>query len=85
MPRIAKRTTAREHIDRIGKRIVKKFHPQQIILFGSHARRGRPGQRRGLPKNWKIGVNSSFAWADRLVSALWADGGGIRIMEGSGS
>ena len=39
MPRIAKRTsTVQAHIDRLVQRIVKKFHPEQIILFGSHAR-----------------------------------------------
>ena len=38
MPRIAKRTTARADIDRMVKRIVAKFRPQQVILFGSHAR-----------------------------------------------
>jgi predicted nucleotidyltransferase len=38
MPRRAKKMTARTHIDRMVKRIVKKFHPQQVILFGSHAR-----------------------------------------------
>ena len=26
------------HIDRLVKRIVAKFHPEQVILFGSHAR-----------------------------------------------
>ena len=39
MPRIAKRTsTVQAHIDRLVQRIVKKFHPERIILFGSHAR-----------------------------------------------
>jgi uncharacterized protein len=38
MPRIAKRTTTQAQLDRMVKRIVKKFHPEQIILFGSHAR-----------------------------------------------
>lgn len=38
MPRHAKRTAARAHIDRMVKRIVKKFHPERVILFGSHAR-----------------------------------------------
>jgi len=38
MPRMATRTTAQAHIDRLVKRIVRKFRPQQIILFGSHAR-----------------------------------------------
>ena len=38
MPRNAKTTAARAHIDRMVKRIVKKFHPKRVILFGSHAR-----------------------------------------------
>lgn len=38
MPRITKSTTARADIDRMVKRIVAKFRPQQVILFGSHAR-----------------------------------------------
>lgn len=37
MPRSAKRTTVRATIDRMVKRIVAKFQPQQVILFGSHA------------------------------------------------
>ena len=38
MPRSAKRTTTQAHIDRMVKRIVKRFQPEQVILFGSHAR-----------------------------------------------
>ena len=38
MPRITRRTTAQAHIDRLVERIVRKFHPEQVILFGSHAR-----------------------------------------------
>ena len=38
MPTILKRRTVQEQIDRMVKRIVRKFHPEQIILFGSHAR-----------------------------------------------
>lgn len=38
MPRSTKKTTARADIDRMVKRIVAKFHPEQVILFGSHAR-----------------------------------------------
>src|SRR5713226_1275056 len=38
MPRIARSRTAATYIARMAKRIAKKFHPQQIILFGSHAR-----------------------------------------------
>jgi predicted nucleotidyltransferase len=34
----AKRLTKQEYIDRLVKRIVKRFHPEQIILFGSQAR-----------------------------------------------
>jgi uncharacterized protein len=30
--------TVSEQIDRMVKRIVRKFHPEKIILFGSHAR-----------------------------------------------
>jgi uncharacterized protein len=38
MPRSVKRTTVRATINRMVKRIVAKFQPQQVILFGSHAR-----------------------------------------------
>jgi predicted nucleotidyltransferase len=38
MPRTATSTAAQAQIDRMVKRIVKKFHPQRVILFGSHAR-----------------------------------------------
>jgi predicted nucleotidyltransferase len=38
MARAAKKLTARECIDRLVKRIVTKFHPEKIILFGSQAR-----------------------------------------------
>src|SRR5437868_12809043 len=38
MPRITKRTTPQALIRRMVQRIVKRFHPEQIILFGSHAR-----------------------------------------------
>src|SRR5713226_2533073 len=38
MFRNAKKTGVRTHIDRMVKRIVKKFHPERVILFGSHAR-----------------------------------------------
>jgi predicted nucleotidyltransferase len=38
MPRAARKTTAEADIDGLVQRIVKRFHPQQVILFGSHAR-----------------------------------------------
>jgi len=38
MPRIAKRTAAGVQIESMVKRIVKKFQPEKIILFGSHGR-----------------------------------------------
>src|SRR5260370_11963824 len=38
MPRIAKKVNVQTLIDRMVKRIVKKFRPEKIILFGSHAR-----------------------------------------------
>lgn len=38
MPRIVNNKTVHAYLDRIVKRIVKKFHPEKIILFGSHAR-----------------------------------------------
>src|SRR5436190_10166263 len=38
MPRIKKSTTVQEQIDRMVKRIVRKFAPEKIILFGSQAR-----------------------------------------------
>src|SRR5258708_19064012 len=37
MRRIARRTATQVHIRRMVKRIVKRFDPEQIILFGSHA------------------------------------------------
>lgn len=38
MPRIARKKTVKTQIDRMVKRIVKKFRPEKIILFGSQAR-----------------------------------------------
>ena len=38
MPRIKNKPTAQTLIGRMAKRIVREFRPQQIILFGSHAR-----------------------------------------------
>src|SRR5262249_7121169 len=38
MPRTAKKTRVQADIDRMVERIVQKFHPEQVILFGSHAR-----------------------------------------------
>src|SRR5207302_6325806 len=38
MLRIPKIPTARAHIDRMVQRIVERFQPRQVILFGSHAR-----------------------------------------------
>ena len=38
MPRITKRKTPQALIRRMVRRIVDKFHPEQVILFGSHAR-----------------------------------------------
>jgi predicted nucleotidyltransferase len=38
MPRSAKKPNVQVHINRMVKRIVKNFHPDKIILFGSHAR-----------------------------------------------
>jgi HEPN domain-containing protein/predicted nucleotidyltransferase len=38
MPTTAKKRTVREQINRMVQRIVKKFRPEQIILFGSQAR-----------------------------------------------
>lgn len=32
------RKTRRDHIDEMVRRIVKRFDPEKIILFGSHAR-----------------------------------------------
>ncbi len=38
MQKRTKRRTVQENIDRMVKRIVRKFQPEKIILFGSHAR-----------------------------------------------
>ena len=38
MPRIKKPIDVAAQIERMVKRIVRKFHPEQIILFGSQAR-----------------------------------------------
>ena len=38
MPRRAKAPNMKTLIDRMVKRIVKNFDPEQVILFGSHAR-----------------------------------------------
>src|SRR5260370_33005550 len=38
MPRTTKIPSIQTHIDSMVQRIVKKFHPEKIILFGSQAR-----------------------------------------------
>jgi predicted nucleotidyltransferase len=38
MPRISKTTAVEAAIARMVQRIVRKFKPEQVILFGSHAR-----------------------------------------------
>jgi predicted nucleotidyltransferase len=38
MPKSTKKPTLQACLDRIVKRIVKRFHPDKIILFGSQAR-----------------------------------------------
>ncbi len=38
MPRSANRTPMQVHIERMVQRIVTKFQPEQVILFGSQAR-----------------------------------------------
>jgi uncharacterized protein len=38
MPRVPKTTATPAVIDRMVRRIVRQFHPEQVILFGSHAR-----------------------------------------------
>jgi predicted nucleotidyltransferase len=38
MPSIARKAGTSVRIDRIVKRIVRKFHPEKVILFGSQAR-----------------------------------------------
>jgi predicted nucleotidyltransferase len=38
MHRSARKPTVQAQIDCMVKRIVKKFRPEQVILFGSHAR-----------------------------------------------
>src|SRR6266404_2993825 len=38
MPRIVTRPSGQASIGRMVKRIVKRFQPEQVILFGSHAR-----------------------------------------------
>ena len=38
MPRIARKTITQRRIDRMVERIVQKFNPEQVILFGSQAR-----------------------------------------------
>lgn len=38
MPRRTKALNMKTVIDRLVKRIVAQFHPEQVILFGSHAR-----------------------------------------------
>src|SRR5437588_8212734 len=38
MPRAADKTAVQAQIDRMVKRIVRKFRPEQVILFGSQAR-----------------------------------------------
>jgi predicted nucleotidyltransferase len=38
MPKTTKATSVRARIDDMVRRIVRKFQPEQVILFGSHAR-----------------------------------------------
>ena len=38
MPRIPDKTSVQTQIDRMVQRIVRKFRPEQVILFGSQAR-----------------------------------------------
>ena len=38
MPKISKKKSVQVLIDRMVKRILKRFQPEQVILFGSHAR-----------------------------------------------
>ena len=38
MPKTTNKTIVQAQIDRMVKRIARKFRPQQVILFGSHAR-----------------------------------------------
>ena len=38
MPKLAKKQSVQHGIERITARIAKRFHPEKIILFGSHAR-----------------------------------------------
>jgi predicted nucleotidyltransferase len=38
MPRASKALPVQTVIDRMVRRIVKRFRPEQVILFGSHAR-----------------------------------------------
>ena len=38
MPRSAKKSSVQADIDRMVERIVEKFRPEKVILFGSHAR-----------------------------------------------
>jgi predicted nucleotidyltransferase len=38
MPRPAKKVTVPAQLDRIVRRIVRRFDPERVILFGSHAR-----------------------------------------------
>ena len=38
MPRKVKRVPIQEQIDRMVRRIARKFRPEQVILFGSQAR-----------------------------------------------
>ena len=40
-----------QQIDSFGRRIGEEFHPRQVVLFGSYARRTRDGGfRRGRPR-----------------------------------
>jgi predicted nucleotidyltransferase len=38
MRKVAESADVQPHIERMVRRIVKRFHPEQILLFGSHAR-----------------------------------------------
>jgi predicted nucleotidyltransferase len=80
MPRITKTTDIQTRIDRMVKRIVKKFHPEKIILFGSQARGdARPDSDVDLLVVMPV-EGSTFEKGLEIRQALWSIPGPVDII-----
>jgi hypothetical protein len=78
MPRTAKKRKAQALIDRMVKRIVKRFRPHRIILFGSQARGDAgPECRKYLVQAWwgRIWIDAYILYNDGKVTGVRAHRG----------